>query len=123
MIGLCTLRLSKRLIFDHLGSIVLVPGLGAHPEDSWKSSKTDFNWTKEILPQTFSKARILLYMYESAWIGSLQVQQFMGAIAKSLLVALRTLREASLLRAMQVAGNADYRPSVHRGSREYQSFS
>lgn len=41
----------------------------------------------------FPKARVLLFMYESAWTGPLQVQQFMGNIAKQLLTALRSVRK------------------------------
>ncbi|KAK7422687.1 hypothetical protein QQX98_001475 [Neonectria punicea] len=45
--------------------IVLVPGLAAHPEDSWKS-KTGFNWTthEDGIIRDFPRARIMLYMYE-----------------------------------------------------------
>lgn len=91
-----------------MASIVLVPGLAADPEGSWaysekdtskasESSKDKFNWTEKVLPGEFPNARILLYMYESSWYGRLQVQQFMGAIAKNLLVCLRSLRQASVL--------------------------
>ncbi|KAI2464864.1 hypothetical protein F4781DRAFT_435957 [Annulohypoxylon bovei var. microspora] len=52
--------------------IVFVPGLGAHPEESWMSESTGFNWTTDGLVRDFPRARILLYMYESAWIGSLK---------------------------------------------------
>ncbi|CAM1503339.1 Fc.00g081150.m01.CDS01 [Cosmosporella sp. VM-42] len=54
--------------------IVLVPGLGANPEDSWKSAKTGFNWTthEDGIIRDFPRARIMLYMYESAWIGHLK---------------------------------------------------
>ena len=76
-------------------SIVLVPGLGAHPEESWKSTKTGFNWTtsQDGLIRDFPRARILLYMYESAWVGPLKVKQFMSNIAMQLLVGLRSKRE------------------------------
>ncbi|KAF9882373.1 hypothetical protein CkaCkLH20_00409 [Colletotrichum karsti] len=89
--------------------IVFVPGLGAHPEDSWKS-ETGFNWAtgiydgasksfsdsvskKDGLARDFPKARILLYQYESAWIGDLKVKSFMRDIAKSMLEGLQANRE------------------------------
>ncbi|KAF4928951.1 Ankyrin-3 [Colletotrichum viniferum] len=89
--------------------IVFVPGLGAHPEDSWKS-ETGFNWAtgvydgaskpssdssnkKDGLARDFPKARILLYQYESAWVGDLKVKSFMRDIAKSMLEGLQANRE------------------------------
>lgn len=85
------------LYFNSCHSIVFVPGLGANPEDSWKSSKTDFNWTTHAdgLQRDFPRARLLLYMYDSAWTGQLKVKQFMGNIAMGLLVGLRSKREVS----------------------------
>lgn len=78
-----------------LCSIVFVPGLGADPEKSWKSSRTEFNWTSQSdgLVRDFPKARILLYMYESAWTGQLKVKQFLRNIAMGLLISLRSSRE------------------------------
>ncbi|RYP49043.1 hypothetical protein DL769_011135 [Monosporascus sp. CRB-8-3] len=54
--------------------IVFVPGLGADPERSWRSTKTGFNWAsdKEGIARDFPNARVLLYMYESAWTGQLK---------------------------------------------------
>ncbi|KAI0380721.1 hypothetical protein F5Y04DRAFT_256583 [Hypomontagnella monticulosa] len=85
--------------------IVFVPGLGAHPEDSWKSETTGFNWTTDGLVRDFPRARLLLYMYESAWTGSLKVKQFMSNIAMTLLNGLRSKRE----------GRAQRRPIVFIG--------
>lgn len=84
------------LYSNSLASIVFVPGLGANPEESWKSESTGFNWTTDGLVRDFPRARILLYMYESAWTGSLKVKQFMGAIAMTLLNGLRSKREVSI---------------------------
>ncbi|KAI1414542.1 hypothetical protein F5Y13DRAFT_197539 [Hypoxylon sp. FL1857] len=78
--------------------IVFVPGLGANPEESWKSETTGFNWTTEGLVRDFPRARILLYMYESAWTGSLKVKQFMSNIAMTLLNGLRSKREGRVQR-------------------------
>lgn len=74
---------------------MLVPGLGANPEESWKSPK-GFNWTTsdEALIRDFPKSRVLLFMYESAWYGALKVKsQVMSNIAKTLLVNLQSKRK------------------------------
>ncbi|KAK0757534.1 hypothetical protein N5P37_010261 [Trichoderma harzianum] len=88
--------------------IVFVPGLGANPEDSWKSSKTDFNWTTHAdgLQRDFPRARLLLYMYDSAWTGQLKVKQFMGNIAMGLLVGLRSKREKCQRRPIVFIGHS-----------------
>ncbi|KAL6697088.1 hypothetical protein J3F84DRAFT_406782 [Trichoderma pleuroticola] len=88
--------------------IVFVPGLGANPEDSWKSSKTDFNWTTHAdgLQRDFPRARLLLYMYDSAWTGQLKVKQFMGNIAMGLLVGLRSKREGCQRRPIVFIGHS-----------------
>lgn len=81
-------------------SIVLVPGLGAHPEDTWKSPK-GFNWTtsEDALIKCFPKARVLLFMYESAWFGALKVKsQIMSNISKTLLLNLQSKRKVSISR-------------------------
>ncbi|KAI0169704.1 hypothetical protein GGR52DRAFT_478508 [Hypoxylon sp. FL1284] len=78
--------------------IVFVPGLGAHPEESWVSPTTGFNWTTNGLVRDFPRARILLYMYESAWTGSLKVRAFMSNIAMSLLSGLKSKREGHVQR-------------------------
>jgi hypothetical protein len=74
--------------------IVLVPGLGAHPERSWqwKGDKDGFNWTNECLKRDFPRARVLLFMYQSSWTGPLQVHQFMNNVANQLLTALKSVR-------------------------------
>lgn len=86
-----------------------MPGLGAHPEDSWKS-ESGFNWAtgiydgvsktssettskKDGLARDFPRARILLYQYESAWVGDLKVKTFMRDIAKTMLEGLQANRE------------------------------
>lgn len=74
---------------------MLVPGLGAHPENSWKheGKATGFNWTTEGLMKDYPNARMLLFMYESAWTGDIKVDQNMGNIANQLLKALKSLRK------------------------------
>ncbi|KAM3070075.1 hypothetical protein ACMFMG_003893 [Clarireedia jacksonii] len=88
--------------------IVFVPGLGAHPHDSWKSTKTDWNWMKSAdgLRGACPKARILLYKYESAWQGPLKVSQFLDNLSRVLLVALRSKREDCKKRPMVPIGHS-----------------
>ncbi|KAM4060463.1 ankyrin repeats (3 copies) domain-containing protein [Hirsutella rhossiliensis] len=70
--------------------IVLVPGLGANPQTSWESPKTKFSWPTDAngLISDFPAARILLHMYESAWIGHRKVNQSIINAAGSLLQGL-----------------------------------
>ncbi|KAL2674225.1 hypothetical protein Neosp_012676 [[Neocosmospora] mangrovei] len=77
--------------------IVFIPGLGAHPIDSWKSGTTKFNWAvdKEGIIKDFPNARVLLYMYESAWMGGFKVKQFLGNLASTLLDGLDGIRNDS----------------------------
>lgn len=65
--------------------------------ESWKAPKGDFNWmtNEEGLVRDFPKARILLYQYESAWIGPLKVKQYMTNVAMTLLVGLESKRKVS----------------------------
>ncbi|KAK6835123.1 hypothetical protein PG987_009817 [Apiospora arundinis] len=71
--------------------IILVPGLGAHPEKCWETK--DFNWPTDGLAKDFPKSRILLYMYESVWQGALMVEQFMDNLALGLLTGLAAFRD------------------------------
>ncbi|KAI1335246.1 hypothetical protein F5Y15DRAFT_398616 [Xylariaceae sp. FL0016] len=86
--------------------IVFVPGLGANPEESWVSASSKYNWTTDGLVRDFPKARILLYMYESAWTGSLKVKQFMSNIAMSLLTSLKSKREGCQRRPIVFIGHS-----------------
>ncbi|KAI1817170.1 ankyrin repeat-containing domain protein [Poronia punctata] len=86
--------------------IVLVPGLGAHPEESWKSETTKFNWATEALVKDFPKSRVLLYRYQSAWTGALKVKQFMGNIAMTLLVCLQSVRKKCQRRPIVFIGHS-----------------
>ncbi|KAI0120115.1 ankyrin repeat-containing domain protein [Nemania sp. FL0031] len=86
--------------------IVLVPGLGAHPEESWKSESTKFNWTTEALVRDFPKSRVLLYKYQSAWTGALKVRQFMANIAMALLISLQSEREKCQRRPIVFIGHS-----------------
>lgn len=77
-----------------LYSVVFVPGLGANPEESWKSTRTGFNWAcdKDGLQKEAPDARVLLYQYESAFHGQFKVEQFIGNCAKPLLFGLQAHR-------------------------------
>ncbi|KAI0595658.1 hypothetical protein F4775DRAFT_568533 [Biscogniauxia sp. FL1348] len=86
--------------------IVFVPGLGASPKDCWKSETTGWNWTTEGLERDFPRARILLYMYESAWTGPLKVKQFMSNVAMALLIGLRSKREGCQRRPIVFIGHS-----------------
>ena len=90
--------------------IVCVPGLGANPEESWKSTdaKSPYNWLSDTdgLKRDFPKARVLLYQYESAWSGALRVKQFLGNIATTLLHGLSTERENAQRRPIVFIGHS-----------------
>ncbi|KAM0480126.1 hypothetical protein ACHAP7_005337 [Fusarium lateritium] len=78
--------------------IVFVPGLGAHPVLSFKSTTTDFNWMKEDgICRDFPNARILLYQSESSWTGAIKVKQFLSNLAQTLLEGLKMLREGEAI--------------------------
>ena len=88
--------------------IVFVPGLGADPINSWKSNSNEFNWTsdKDGLQRDFPKSRVLLYLYESAWTGSLKVKQYLGNIASTLLHGLNVNREKCPRRPIVFVGHS-----------------
>ncbi|KAF3929654.1 Ankyrin-2 [Arthrobotrys entomopaga] len=90
--------------------IIAVPGLGTPPLDSWKSAdpRNEFNWLsdKDGLPKEFPKARILLYMYQSAWYGPLKVRQFMSNLATTLLYALKDKRKDTPRRPLIFIGHS-----------------
>ncbi|KAI1870141.1 hypothetical protein JX265_006311 [Neoarthrinium moseri] len=95
--------------------IVFVPGLSAHPKNSWmsskdgsKSTKNNWNWmtSPDGIQGAFPKARVLLYTYESAWRGQRKVHQFMDNLAKTLLVALGSRREDCKKRPLVFIGHS-----------------
>ena len=92
--------------FEH--DIVFVPGLGANPKESWKSSNTGFNWASndEGLAKDFPSARVLLNYAESAWIGQLKVKQHIENLALSLLHGLQSARERSPKRPIVFIGHS-----------------
>ena len=48
----------------------------------------NFKWPTDALAKDFPRSRILLYMYQSAWMGALKVEQHMYNLAMGLLVAI-----------------------------------
>jgi ankyrin repeat protein len=88
--------------------IVFVPGLGANPVESWKCSKTGFNWAsdKDGIVKEFPSARVLLYMYQSAWVGPLKVKQFIGNLALTLLEGLQEKRASGSSRPIVFVGHS-----------------
>ena len=72
-----------------LVDIVAVPGLGANPVYTWKSSnKVDWIRDGNMLRRTVDKARIMVFEYESQWIGRDSVDQKLPTVADQLLRAL-----------------------------------
>ncbi|KAK1252185.1 hypothetical protein MKX08_003372 [Trichoderma sp. CBMAI-0020] len=88
--------------------IVFVPGLGADPIESWKSSNSDFNWMKDEtgIQSQFPRARLLLYKYESAYNGGFKVKQDIENLANTLLVALSAKRETCKARPIVFIGHS-----------------
>ncbi|KAK6330555.1 hypothetical protein TWF718_002755 [Orbilia javanica] len=90
--------------------IIAVPGLGAPPLESWKSAdpKLEFNWLtdRDGLAKEFPRARILLYMYQSAWTGPLKVRQFMSNLAMTLLYGLKEKRKDAPRRPIVFIGHS-----------------
>ncbi|KFA71332.1 hypothetical protein S40288_09108 [Stachybotrys chartarum IBT 40288] len=76
--------------------IIAVPGLGADPSRSFGSETSDFNWLKDPkdgIPDTIPGARVLLYHYDSRWLGSDAKQQTLYNVASLLLASLAEHRK------------------------------
>ncbi|EPS39642.1 hypothetical protein H072_6585 [Dactylellina haptotyla CBS 200.50] len=90
--------------------IVAIPGLGAPPLESWKSAdlKNEFNWLtdRDGISKEFPRARVLLYMYQSAWSGPLKVRQFMTNLATTLLYGLKDKRKDTPRRPIVFMGHS-----------------
>lgn len=96
-------------------SIVAVPGLACPPEDSWCTEEKDdngkpvrdengrarlgYNWLADEkgLRSGLPNARIMLFQYNSAYMGKWKIKQTMPAIGISLLEALVGEREVSAI--------------------------
>lgn len=80
-------------------SIVAVPGLGADPSKSFGSETPGgFNWLKnesEGIRSDIPGARVLLYHYESRWLGAEAKQQTLYNVASLLLDSLVEQRKAT----------------------------
>ncbi|KAH7324188.1 ankyrin repeat-containing domain protein [Stachybotrys elegans] len=76
--------------------IIAVPGLGADPSKSFGSETSDFNWLKDPkdgIPDAIPGARVLLYHYDSRWLGSEAKQQTLYNVASLLLTSLAENRK------------------------------
>lgn len=80
-------------------SIVAVPGLGADPSKSFGSETPGgFNWLKnesEGIRSDIPGARVLLYQYESRWLGASAKQQTMYNVASLMLDSLVEQRKGT----------------------------
>ncbi|KAH8588285.1 P-loop containing nucleoside triphosphate hydrolase protein [Bisporella sp. PMI_857] len=81
---------------DCLLDIVLVHGIQGHPEKTWAAKESQAYWPHDKLPQSFPKARVLVYGYDSRishfFSGPANQNSFLGH-AKNLLVDLQAVRE------------------------------
>ncbi|KAH7138655.1 ankyrin repeat-containing domain protein [Dendryphion nanum] len=86
--------------------VVFVPGLGANPEESWLKGK--FNWAsdKNGLVKEYPNARVLLYQCESAFHGSLKVEQFLDNLALGLVDGLQSYRGDQIQRPLVFIGHS-----------------
>lgn len=115
----CTL---VRLYTDSVASIVAVPGLGAHPIDSWTWSPPrnpdgsggskngqEFNWIKDEkgLAALHPNSRIMLYDFASAWIGKRKVPATLRNICTVLLESLVEKRKVHCPCAMLATDPGD----------------
>lgn len=69
--------------------IIAVPGLGANPVWTWKG-KNRVDWLRDshMLPQRISNARIMVFEYESQWLGRSANNQRISYVADQLLLYL-----------------------------------
>ena len=74
--------------------VVAVPGLGADPQWTWKSSnKVDWLRDGNMLHRTIPSARIMIFEYESQWFGKGSIDQKLLNVANQLLRALLHRRQ------------------------------
>ena len=78
-----------------------VHGLGASPDWTWvhteKTNGKKTNWLKDrdMLPRLVPNARIMQFVYESAWLGAQSIDQRVSLIADQLLECLANQRAVS----------------------------
>lgn len=69
--------------------IIAVPGLGANPVWTWKSkNKVDWLRDSNMLPQRIPNARIMVFEYQSQWLGRGASNQRISYVADQLLMYL-----------------------------------
>jgi curved DNA-binding protein CbpA len=78
--------------------IIAVHGLGAIPEFTWKAKGTGVNWLSDsrMLPPAVPEARIMIFGYDSLWLGKTPVRTRLGIIADKLLLHLGKERDVSM---------------------------
>ena len=81
-------------------SIIAIHGIGANPDDTWKSKKEGVNWLKDpdMLPKAAQKARIMRFGWESQWFGKYYIDQHCSDVAEQLLNDLRAVRQVRNVR-------------------------
>ncbi|KAK3695717.1 hypothetical protein B0T22DRAFT_478346 [Podospora appendiculata] len=95
--------------------IIAVPGLGADPDKSFGSEQPrGFNWLKdekEGIRSEIPNARVLLYSYDSRWLGGKAKAQTLGNVAELLLDSIVAKRK----KGPGQTNDEDVRPLVFLG--------
>ncbi|KAK3337640.1 ankyrin repeat-containing domain protein [Cercophora scortea] len=95
--------------------IIAVPGLGADPDKSFGSEQPrGFNWLKdekEGIRSEIPNARVLLYSYDSRWLGGQAKAQTLGNVAELLLDSIVAKRKQT----PEQSNGEDVRPLVFLG--------
>lgn len=103
--------LQKSVLIEFLGSIVAVPGLGAHAFGTWKGRNGYKMWLRDFLPKdkAFEKARILLYGYRSDLKGNTSKDSIQD-YARRLLMQLQHVRSKGevCIRCFDASGLRDF---------------
>lgn len=75
-----------------------MPGLGANPDWTWKSSRNRVDWIHDanMLASTVPNARIMVFEYESQWAGKGALNQRLSLVGEQLIRALFGVRSVSL---------------------------
>ncbi|KAJ2998949.1 hypothetical protein NUW58_g155 [Xylaria curta] len=69
--------------------VLVIHGIGAHPEHTWVDRESKVNWLKDstMLPAALPNARIMTYGYDSYWFGDNATKQSLSGVAEKLLLA------------------------------------
>ncbi|KAI1390068.1 P-loop containing nucleoside triphosphate hydrolase protein [Hypoxylon trugodes] len=83
--------------------IVIIHGLGGHPRRTWRDRKTKEFWPRDRLAKSFSRARILVYGYDSKiskFVAGAANQNSFLDHAQNLLFDLTVVRKGDLTRPL-----------------------